>query len=68
MNLHTEQIIKWFTTPKELRMIAKKMEQKFPELTCGDSTRIYILYGEELKIEIHADQGEFERDKRKSWS
>lgn len=51
--------IKVFTTPKQLRMIADKMEKEMPKRTCGDSTYIYAWSNKDIRISVHADHQEY---------
>jgi hypothetical protein len=54
--LHTVQIIKWYTTPKELRNIADKMEQQWGKAILGDNNLITTIFGKTEYIEIRYDQ------------
>ncbi len=52
-----------FTTPEELRQIAKRMEKKFPELLPGDDAVIHIWTGDKCSIYVCADRSLMERVK-----
>ncbi len=45
-----------FTTPEELRRIADKMEEEYPELQPGDDTVMHIWTGNECSIYVCVDR------------
>ena len=52
--------------PKELRDLADKMEDKFPQLQVGDSTFVgFLVYSKALQIDLHLDQEWFHQRNKK---
>ena len=50
-----------FTTPEELRQIAMKMENEFPELLPEDDAVIHIWTGDKCSIYVCVDRSLMER-------
>jgi len=58
MSLHKHSVIRWFTTPGELRRLANEMEAKFPKLRSGDDVTIKTIYSNnDIELRILVDQG-----------
>lgn len=64
MSFHTATKGSWFTTSKELRQIADKMEERMPFLTCGDSCTMHKVNNQYHSLDIIADQGEHSKYKQ----
>lgn len=55
-----KQVIEWFTSPKELQKIVKKMEAKKKNYQIGDDNLITIIWGKELELQIRIYESGFE--------
>ena len=51
---HTD--LRVFTTPEELRQIAQKMEEEFPDLSPADDAVMHIWTGDECSVYVCADR------------
>ena len=61
MKMFERREVTVFTTPKELRDLADKMEREFPKKEFGGSCAIATWYGESLDILISVNQTAFHR-------
>ena len=65
MNAREEREIILTISPKELRDLADKMEDRFPKKRIGETTFIASLHSSEnFSISLHLDQNYFEKLKR----
>jgi hypothetical protein len=63
MNGYLRQILTISTTPRELREIADKMEEKWPMLRTGDSTVVAERFmGDNVTVAFSVDQAAYTRD------
>ena len=59
---YEERVIKITFNPKELRILADKMERTWPKLRLGQTTFIDLFYtNERVPIHVHLDQEYFHK-------
>lgn len=56
MRVDRYEVVRWFTTPKELRKIADEMESRWKTIKLGEDTTIQSVWTNETQLHIMIDQ------------